>query len=97
MNNISKINESIQNEIELNEQSGYKLGSNIYMGIAYKKDKKVCISIGYTLAYSIKKADELLMLYNELIFSHINKVLVGKKWPAKNFILKNLLNNITNE
>lgn len=88
MKNILKINESIQNEVELNEQSDYKLGSYIYMAMAYKKDKKVCISIGYTLTYSIKKADEFLMLDSELVFSHVNKVLVGKKVADEKFHLQ---------
>lgn len=91
MNNLSEINNIIQKEIELNQQPDYKLGSCLYMGMAYKKDKKVCISVGYTLSYCIKKTDEYLSVDSDLSFCHISKIITGEKIACEKFYPENPL------
>ncbi|MDD3771019.1 MAG: hypothetical protein PHC38_00015 [Weeksellaceae bacterium] len=91
MNNLLEMNSKIQKEIEFNQQADYKLGSYLYMGMAFKKNKKVCISIGYTLNYCIKKADEYLNLDSDLSFCHISKIITGEKIACEKFYPEKLL------
>lgn len=85
MDELLEKENQIQDEIEFNKLPGYQLGSYLYMGMAYKNEKKVCISVGYTLSYSIKKVDEFLSTDPELAFSHISKIITGKKIACKKF------------
>lgn len=75
----------IQKEFEMNRMPDYRLGSYLYMGMARKKGKKVCISVAYTLIYCFKKADEFLKLDPELSFYHVSKIQVGQKVACEKF------------
>lgn len=79
MDQVLEQPQSIQQEIELNQHPNYQLGSYLYMGMALKKGKKVCIAVAYTLSYAIKKSKEFLDLDRDLCFEHISKVKVGEK------------------
>lgn len=85
MDQILEKKDSIAGEIEFNRRSDYKLGSCLYLGMAYKKGKKVCISVGYTISYSIKKADEFLKVDTDLSFCHISKIITGEKTACSKF------------
>ncbi|MFV0540060.1 MAG: hypothetical protein ACK5MZ_02330 [Aestuariibaculum sp.] len=68
----------ILNEIAQNEQENYKLGSNLYLGMAQIKDKKVCIAVAYKIKYCIKKIDQFIALEPNVSFSHISKIKTGE-------------------
>ncbi len=68
----------IAREIELNNQSSFTLGSYLYMGMALKKNKKVCISVAYRIDYCIKKIDEFMSLDDDIVFIHISKIKTGE-------------------
>ncbi len=92
MNLSTENNKFIRKEIEWNGQSDYQLGSCLYMGMAYKNDRKVCISVGYTLSYCIKKADQFLSADTDLSFSHVSKIIIGEKKACKKYFPQKPLN-----
>jgi hypothetical protein len=86
--NNSAQKSAIYKEMELNRQPDYVLGSNLYLGMAYVGDKKVCISIGYTLTYCIKKANEFIAVSPNIRFAHVSKVKTGEKVACEKFYLE---------
>ncbi len=67
----------ILNEIALNQQNNVKTGSNLYLGMAKIKGKKVCIAVAYNIQYCIKKIDQFTALAPHINFLHISKVKTG--------------------
>lgn len=77
--------EKVVQEIKFNQKENYQLGSYLYMGMAYKGGKKVCISVGYTLSYCIKKAEEFLSLDSDCVFSNVSKIKIGEKIACEKY------------
>ena len=83
----------ILEEIAFNHTTSYPLGKYLYLGMAKKQDKKVCISVGYKLDYCIKKVDEFLALDSDIVFSHISKIKVGELKACQKFYINTSLKN----
>lgn len=81
------MNELIQQEIQINRAPNYQLGSYLYLGMALKNNKKVCISVGYKIDYCIKKIDEFMALDPSLQFCHISKIKTGALKACQKFTL----------
>lgn len=77
----------ISDEIEFNNHISYQLGSYLYMGMAIKKEKKVCIAVAYKIDYCIKKIDEFLSIDSDITFSHINKIKIGETKSCQKFYI----------
>lgn len=77
--------QKILDEIKFNTYTDYKLGDWLYLGMAEKNGKKICISVGYTLNYCIKKSNEFLELDDDISFLHISKIKTGEKTACDKF------------
>lgn len=77
--------EAICREVQFNTNKEYQLGSYLYMGMALKNGKKVCISVGYTITYCIKKVNEYLQLDGDMQFAHVSKIRIGEKNACQKF------------
>lgn len=84
--------DEIWNEIKQNQQKDFELGSYLYLGMANKQNKKVCIAVAYTLSYCIKKSNEFLELDSEIDFLHISKIKNGEKQACEKFYIEQPLN-----
>ncbi len=62
----------------MNQQSNFKLGATLYLGMALVKGKKVCIAVAYKIQYCIKKIDQFTALDPNITFVHISKVKTGQ-------------------
>ncbi|MGB6092666.1 MAG: hypothetical protein WBF83_02785 [Moheibacter sp.] len=80
-----KCSQKILDEIRFNTYCKYKLGDWLYPGMAKKNGKKICISVGYTLNYCIKKSNEILELDDDISFLHISKIKTGEKSACDKF------------
>lgn len=83
--------QKILDEIRFNTYTDYKLGDWLYLGMAEKSGKKICISVGYTLNYCIKKSNEFLELDDDISFLHISKIKTGEKIASDKFYFQKLL------
>ncbi len=87
-----KMETLIKEEIAMNYADSYQLGSYLYLGMANKNQKKVCIAVAYRLNYCIKKIDEFLALDPEIDFLHISKIKIGETKACQKFKPSNPLN-----
>lgn len=63
-----------------------KLGEYIYMGMGRCNGHNVCMSVGYKLDYTVKKAMQFEKASNDVvIFDSVNKVRVGQLEKEKSF------------
>lgn len=79
------MNSEIIQELVANASSGFKLGEYIYMGMGKVGEHRVCISVAYKIDYCIKKAQQFQQADSNVVFTHINKVLVGSLKPCRRF------------
>lgn len=75
----------IQQELDYIKSSEFKLGEYIYMGMGLAGDHEVCMSVGYKIDYTIKKARQFEEADSNVKLTHINKVRVGKLVKEKRF------------
>lgn len=78
---------NLKQEMEVPNTPDFTLGEYIYMGMAKLKGKTVCISIGYKIDYSLKKAILFSQLDDNISFYKINKVKVGELTPITEFLI----------
>lgn len=83
----------ITNEIEFNNQKNYELGKYLYLGMALKNNKKVCIAVAYKLTYCVKKIDEFIQQDADLKLLHVSKIKTGELKACEKFQFKNPLTN----
>lgn len=77
----------IQQELDYIKSSEFKLGEYIYMGMGLAGDHEVCMSVGYKIDYTIKKARQFEEADPNVKLTHINKVKIGKLVKDKTFEL----------
>lgn len=75
-------------ELLKNTSSSFKLGEYIYMGMGKVGNHRVCLSVAYKIDYCMKKAQQFEKADPNVVFTHINKVLVGSLSPCQRFELK---------
>lgn len=81
------MNAEIVKEVKSNQNSSFKLGEFLYLGMGKVKSKKVCISVAYKIDYCIKKAVEFVNIDKNITFTHINKVKTGELKKCKQFLI----------
>ena len=77
----------IEQELNYIKSSEFKLGEYIYMGMGLAGDREVCLSVGYKIDYTIKKARQFEEADPNVKLTHINKVKIGKLVKDKTFEL----------
>ena len=77
----------IEQELNYIKSSEFKLGEYIYMGMGLAGDHEVCLSVGYKIDYTIKKARQFEEVDPNVKLTHINKVKIGKLVKDKTFEL----------
>ena len=77
----------IEQELDYIKSSEFKLGEYIYMGMGLAGDHEVCMSVGYKIDYTIKKARQFEEADPNVKLTHINKVKIGKLVKDKTFEL----------
>ena len=75
----------IEKEIAYVNSEEFVFGKYIYMGMGVVKGKRVCIAVAYKIDYCIKKAKEFEKIDSNVIFTHVNKVLVGELMECDKF------------
>ena len=70
--------EVIKNEIATCLRPDYPLGKFLYLGMARKNGRKVCVAVAYKMNYCIKKLDQFLSEDTSLELDHISKIRVGE-------------------
>lgn len=60
------------------------------MGMGLVDKHRVCISVGYNLDYTIKKAKQFVEKAPNVEFTHVNKIKVGETTRTEKIMVKDL-------
>lgn len=77
--------QEIQQELDYIKSNEFRLGEFIYMGMGRVGEHEVCMSVGYKIDYTLKKARQFEEADPNVKLTHINKVKVGKLVKDRRF------------